>query len=58
MTEREYCESTLRNLMMSAKLAYECIEDEAYKALRKAFDKPRVLNAIAKTLADILGENK
>lgn len=58
MTEREYCEMTLRALMMSAKLAYRCTEDEAYKALRKAFDKPRVLDIVSKTLGEILGEKK
>ena len=58
MDEKKQCELTLKVLALSAKTSYGCSEDEAYKALRKAFDKPRVRNAIAKTLADILGEKK
>lgn len=50
MSGKTQCEMALMALVMSTKLAYRCSEDDAYKAIKKALNTPRVINAIAETL--------
>ena len=47
---KRQCEIALMALVRSAQLAYRYSEDEAYKAIKKTLNTPRVINAIAKTL--------